>query len=166
MGYFFFSLLKNILRRAWRPLFGALAGYAAMGFVIAAAFGLAYKVIGAGGAFVEGTWEVSRYWVALSIVVGLGAAVLGGWVCRRVADGTRMAPVLLIAAVLLLGFSGASSTKGPADPVRSVHEPGMREAMKTARQPTWLLYLNPVIGVAGVAFGSGLVFGRRRSVEG
>lgn len=166
MGYFFMSLLRNIVRWIARPLFSALAGYAAMAFVIAATFGLAYLVLGADGAFAEGTWAVSGIWVAMSIVVGLGAATLGGWVCRRVAGGTLMAPALLVAAVLLLGYSQVSPTQEPADPAPRTHEPGMQEAMRTARQPTWLMYLNPILGVVGVVLGSGLVNGRPRDEEG
>lgn len=165
MGYFLMSILRKVFRRVGRPLFSALAGYAAMAFVIACSFGLAYVVLGANGAFAEGSWAVSGVWVAMSILVGLGAAVLGGWVCRLVAGGQWMGPVLLVAAVLLLGYSQVSPTGEPADPGPRTHEPGMQEAMRTARQPTWLMYLNPILGVVGVTLGSGLLAGRRQDEE-
>ena len=58
-----------------------------MALSIMVVFTAAYLVLGADGSFRSESWQVSTIWLILSIVVGLGAAWVGGNVCQRIAWG-------------------------------------------------------------------------------
>ena len=93
--------------------------------------------------------------IVASIVVSLVAAVLGGVVCAKVAtDNGGM--WILIAAVLVIGVGIAVAGPMMAD---MVSETDMADAMDTDQQPTWLTWLNPLLGAVGVYLGARLVKG-------
>lgn len=133
-----------------------LLGYVTMFALVFVTFGAAYLVLGAAGSFQPGTYQVSGVWIALSIVLGLVAAVAGGRVCVAVARDYGTVKVLagvvlvvgLTLALLQLGASVGPSVRPP--------DTGTMEAMQNARQPTWLLFVNPVIGALGVLYGGSL----------
>lgn len=135
-------------------LFGAvLLGYIVMGFAVFTAMSLSYMAIGADRAFRPGTYEVSAIWIVLSIAIGFGAAVLGGWVSRAVARRAT-GPRVLAAVVAVLGLGLALTVMG------GTPDPGVRaetvttfQAASVARSPFWLMLLNPVIGAIGVLIG-------------
>ena len=75
-------------------LFGSvLLGYIAMAFAVFAGLSLAFVALGADRAFRPGVFDVSAVWVVVSFIVGFGAALLGGWVARRVAKRGDIYPV-------------------------------------------------------------------------
>lgn len=141
-------MLRNIL--------GVIAGYAVMALCIFLVFTVAYLVLGADGAFRPESWQVSTTWLILSIVVGLGAAWVGGLVCQRIAQSTRAA-VYLIAVVVILGIVTIVFTGDPAMTDPRLVDPGWQNAMNNAQQPAWIMYLNPFIGALGIAWGGGLL---------
>ena len=97
--------------------------------------------------------------IVASIVVSLVAAVLGGVVCAKVAtDNGGM--WILIAAVLVIGVGIAVAGPMLADMAADVvSETDMADAMDTDQQPTWLTWLNPLLGAVGVYLGARLVKG-------
>lgn len=135
-------------------LFGAvLLGYIAMGFAVFAAMSLVYMAIGADGAFQPGTYEVSALWIVVSIAIGFGAALLGGWVARAVARRAT-GPRVLAAVVAVLGVALALTSMGGApDPGVRSDTVGTFQAAAVAQTPFWLMLLNPVIGAIGVLVG-------------
>jgi hypothetical protein len=139
-----------------RLLGAVLLGYLLMSALVFAGLSVGYGVLGADRAFRPGSYEVSVSWALLSVVVGLAAAMAGGWVARRVGGDLR-GPWLLAAFVGLLGavMAVTSLATGP-DPAVRTGSPEMFEAMEAARPPPWMLILNPIIGVAGVLFGGAL----------
>ena len=137
-------MLRNIL--------AAIAGYFAMAAVLFALFSLLWLTLGPSLAFEPGTWEVSGGWALGSVVLGLVAAYVGGLVCARVAH-EAMAATILIAVVIVLGVVAALMPVETAAGPRP-DDVSMMEATAGARQPAWLSWLNPVIGVVGVWFGS------------
>ena len=137
-------LLRNILV--------AIAGYFAMAVALFMLFSALWLILGPSAAFQPGSWEISAGWAVGSIVLGLVAAYIGGLVCARLAHDRR-AVTILIALLIVLGVVAALMPVEVATGARP-DDVSMMEATAGARQPAWLAWLNPVIGVVGVWFGS------------
>ncbi len=133
-----------------RSILAMLAGYTAMAGAIMITFTLVYLVLGAEGSFRPDSWEPSATWMSISIVVGVGAAVLGGWISQLI-DSTGMGSKLLIGVVVVLGLVvfGLSYSADP-ELVRTIESPTSQEAMNNAVQPTWFPFVNIILGVSGV----------------
>jgi hypothetical protein len=141
-----------------RVIGAVVLGYVVMAAVVFATFTAAYLAMGADGAFKAGTYDVTPLWLAVSLVLSLIAALLGGLVCARVARRGK-ASIALAGLVLVLGLITAFATMGkPKELLPAVRTGDVRnmEAMKNAKEPHWLLLLNPFVGVFGVLAGSRL----------
>ena len=137
-------MLRNIL--------AAIAGYVAMAAVLFVLFSLLWLTLGPSRAFQPGSWDVSGGWAFGSVVLGLVAAYIGGRVCAKVAHDAKGATIL-IGLVIVLGVVTALMPVEMAAGPRP-DDVSMMEATAGARQPGWFNWLNPVIGVVGVWFGS------------
>ena len=137
-------MLKNVL--------AAIVSYIAIVAVLFALSSLLWLVMGPSGAFQPGTWEVAPGWIFGSIALGFVGAYIGGRICARVAQDDRGA-LILIGFMLVLGVVSALMPGEGATGPRP-DDVSMLEATMAARQPTWLTWLNPVIGVLGVWLGS------------
>lgn len=148
-----------------RTIGSIVLGYLAMFAVVFVGLTIAYLAVGPDRAFRPGAFDVSLLWVALSIVVGFGAAYLGGWLARRV-SGTPRGPQLLAALVLVLGFAMALPVLlgGPADAGIRADTLGPLDAMMQAQTPLWIMLLNPVIGAIGALVG-GRALGKAGSAD-
>jgi hypothetical protein len=137
-----------------RTIGSIVVGYLAMALVVFAGLTLAYLVVGPDRAFRPGVFDVSPLWVAISIVVGFGAAFLGGWLARRI-SGTVRGPQLLAGLVVILGLALAlpALLGDPAAAGMRADALGPFDAMMQAQTPLWLMLLNPVIGAIGVLVG-------------
>ena len=147
-----------------RIIGGVVAGYVVMAFLVFVTFTLVYMAIGPDMAFRAGVYEVSMLWIIISIVVGLAAAVAGGWVSRRVAR-TETGPRALAVIVVLLGLAiavPAMNDETDGEVREAAVDPF--EAMQVARTPLWLMFLNPLIGAAGVLIGGNMAGARREDV--
>lgn len=144
-----------------RAFGGVLLGYLMMAAFVFLSFSLAYWVLGPDRAFEPGVFRVTSLWIATSFMLGLAAAILGGYVCEAIARTPGPAKVLAL-VVLLLGFAFAvpvMTTSSPAPPREGAVS--NTEAMQNARQPTWVALLNPLLGAVGVLIGAGMRGGRR-----
>ena len=137
-----------------RNVGGAVLGYVVMALVVMVLFTGLWLALGAEGSFETGTWEVSWVWSLGSIVVGLLAGVLGGFVCSKVAVDDRGFWMLVVLVVILGVYSALNPVAGSAGP--RPEDVGVAEAMTGAQQPAWLGWLNPLLGVVGAWFGSRL----------
>ncbi|MDQ7051884.1 MAG: hypothetical protein Q9P14_02910 [candidate division KSB1 bacterium] len=142
-------MVKNIL--------AIIAGYIAMALIIAISFTLAYNLMGADGAFKPGTYEVSATWIAMSIVMSILAALAGGYISMLLARNYRVS-IGLAALVFILGMFTAihHTTREDTRPVERQAEVSNTLAMMNAREPTWVSFLNPIIGALGVLAGARL----------
>ncbi len=139
-----------------RSVLAVIAGYLAMAVIVAALFSLVFVALGANGAFAPGTFDPSGVWIALSILISLGAAAIGGLVCAWISRGKR-APSALALIVLVLGLAfalGALIVPDDRGPNVRDADLGTLEAARQARQPIWISFLNPFLGVAGVMIGA------------
>ena len=137
-------MLRNIL--------AAIVGYIAIVAVLFALSSLVWLLLGPSRSFQPGTWEVASGWILGSIGIGFVGAYIGGRVCARVAHDAKGA-MILIGILVVLGVVSilipVEAATGPRP-----DDVGMLEATASARQPTWLTWLNPVIGVVGIWLGS------------
>lgn len=141
-----------------RTILAVLAGYATMFAVVFVCLAAGFAALGPEGAFEPGGYETSTLWLAIMIVVGLVAAVLGGVVCAAVAR-RRGAVLGLAVFVLLLGLAMAVPVLTAGDEAPKVRPEGvaMSEAMMEAKQPVWVALLNPLIGAGGALLGGRLL---------
>src|SRR5687767_12248712 len=86
-----------------RKILGVIVGYVVMALLIFLTFSVTYLALGAGQAFKPGTYNVSLRWTAISFVLSLIAAIVGGYTCALIAKSTRAAQVLA-GIVLVLGI--------------------------------------------------------------
>ncbi len=142
----------------WRTVGGVIVGYIVMGAFVFVSFTAAYVGMGPERAFQPGSYNVSVLWAVTSFSLGLVAALLGGFVCVRIARRS-LGPRILAGLVVLLGLlmaipvltADASSDPGPRGA-----DVGSVEAMTKAKQPVWFALANPVIGAVGVLVGGRL----------
>ncbi len=78
-----------------RSVGAVIVGYLVMGIFVMITMTLAWKLTGPSFAYQEGSTHVTGGWVALSLALGVPAAVFGGWVCRAIA--LRSKPVTVLA---------------------------------------------------------------------
>ena len=141
-----------------RTILGVIAGYLTMFVAVFLMFTVAYVALGTDGAFKPGSYDVSGVWIAISMVLGLVAAVAGGVVCAAVARNPK-APILLAVVVIVLGvllaLPALMSPNGESPGIRT-GDVGNMEAMSKAKIPAWISLVNPVIGAVGVLIGGGM----------
>ena len=139
------QVLKNSL--------AAVLGYAVMFAAAFVLFSLLWMVLGADGSFAPGVWDVSGAWIGGNIVLGIVVSMAGGFVCSKVAPSYQGVAILM-GLVLVVGILQLmpEATVGGARPDGA----SMFDAMSSAQMPMWLMWINPVVGVVGVAFGAKL----------
>lgn len=140
-----------------RKIGAFVVGYIAMAVFVFFTFSICYMILGTEGSFKPNSYQVSGIWLVLSLVLGFAAAVLGGWVCTMIAKEAKTAKVLagfVLVLGLILAFVGMSG-EDPATTMRE-GEVGNFEAMSVAKQPNWFLFVNPILGAAGILLGARL----------
>ena len=94
-----------------RNILGVVLGYVAMFAFVFISFTVLYLILGADGSFESGTYEVSIVWVIISFILGLAAAVLGGYLCVLFLKNNK-AVLVLAALVLIFGIAMAIPALG------------------------------------------------------
>lgn len=141
-----------------RNILGVVLGYVAMFAFVFITFTGFYFLLGADGAFRPDTYKVSLVWIIISFILGLAAALLGGYLCVLISKNQKAA-LVLAGLVLVLGIAMAipalSDSSNEVHEMRNDKTPNM-EAMQKAKQPPLVALLNPIIGAIGVFAGSKL----------
>jgi uncharacterized membrane protein YeaQ/YmgE (transglycosylase-associated protein family) len=137
-----------------RNILAVVAGYSSMMGAIFILLTSAYFAFGTERAFEPGSYKTSLAWCITSLVLGIPAALLGGWICARVA-ASHKAVTALVLVVALLGLLIAIPTFSatPVTEPRAANVPNL-EAMTKAQTPPWVALLNVVFGVSGVLIGA------------
>ncbi len=132
----------------------AVAGYVVMFAVAFPLFSLLWMVLGADGSFEPGSWEVTGVWLGASIVLGAMVSTAGGFACSKLAPSRQGVAILvgLVIVFAVLAFVEPAEVGASVRPDDIV----MFDAMSQAQLPSWMLWLNPVIGVIGVLLGARL----------
>jgi len=141
-----------------RNTFGVVLGYVAMFAFVFITFTILYFILGADGSFEPGTYEVSPIWIIISFILGLVAALLGGYLCVLISKNHNAALVLaglVLALGIVMAIPALNDSTNEVQEMRSADVPNL-EAMQKAKQPPIVLLLNPIIGALGVFAGSKL----------
>jgi hypothetical protein len=140
-----------------RAVISVVVGYVAMFAALFLAFSGLYLLLGQDLSFRPGSYEPSVLWTVASFALGAGAAVLGGYVCARVARAATP-PRVLAGVVLAIGLlSAVPVLTAAATPAEArTGEVGNLDAMTRAKQPAWVAVANPFVGLAGVLLGARL----------
>ena len=140
----------------FRSILSVIAGYASMAIVVMAGFSIAF--VRPDLAFRPGTVNVTPGWLIYALVLSLLAAVLGGWVCRRIARTYR--PVLALGVLAIaIGTGSAIHNLSRPVPAQSAEELAAlppSERFQLGRQPDWYAFILPVLGAAGILTGGRL----------
>lgn len=118
--------------------------------------GIAWMIVGAPFAFHEGTTNVTLGWMALSLPLTFGAAVLGGWGAVITAQAQKVKAVkwaVIVAFVfflLLPVFHLVTTRKVPPVPPSEL---GTYEAANYAIQPIWYELIVPFVVAGGTMVG-------------
>lgn len=146
----------------WRVALGVVAGFGAMGMLLAGSLTLAYNLLGEEGTFQPETYQVTHAWLITHVLAELAAGTVAGLVAWWL-GGTRA--VLLIASLLfLLGTVGAFGKINEGNPghPRIPGETDSMEAASVAISPDWKHLLSPV-SLGGMALVAGFALGRKQT---
>jgi hypothetical protein len=141
-----------------RSVLGVIAGYILMLVLQVAAFMIIYTIVGANWSFKPRAYQASTRWTVMQFAVVLITAAIAGFICALISRSGK-APLALAGVVLLLGLVLATTKvmTQPADPHEVRFGPvSNMEAMQKARHPSWVIFLGPFIGAAGVVIGGKL----------
>jgi hypothetical protein len=136
-----------------RTILAVVGGYVAMVVVVFGTFTGLFLALGTERVFQPGTFDPSGIWLFSTLGVAIAAAIIGGFVARRL--GSSGGVKGLAALVLVLGFVSAWPALTGTDDRPNVRtgEVSNMEAAANARQPVWVALALPFIGVAGVLIG-------------
>ncbi len=147
-----------------RTIFAVIVGYLVMIVFALLGIGIAWLLLGATGAFREGTTTASTTWSLFNCVFGFIGAMLGGLAAARIGKHDTNLPVKILAGfALVFGLFLAVMTEtmsGEPTPLpegKTVAELSFTEAGSVAKSPAWYNFTIPFIGAIGV-----LVGGRQR----
>lgn len=139
-----------------KKLLAVVVGYVVMAGIVLLAFSLGALFLGLDRIYKPGLYEPSSLWILFSLVVGILAAIAGGYVCRLIGR-SRMLLHAFAGMVLVLGLIlAAMQIAAPDDLAPREAGESIAEAASKSRQPTWLALLNPLIGSGGLLIGGSL----------
>ena len=140
-----------------RAILSVVVGYVAMFAAIFLTLSGLYLLLGQDLSFRPGSYEPSLLWTAVSFALGVGAAVLGGYVCAWIARAATP-PKVLAGVVLVIGLvSAVPVVMAAATPAETrTGDVGNLDAMLKAKQPAWVAVANPFVGLAGILLGARL----------
>ncbi len=139
-----------------RTIGAAVAGYLSMMLAMFIIFMLSYHLLGEERAFRPGLYDVSMTWAILSMVVTVAASMAAGYIASLISRNMS-GPRVLAGLVLLIGIGAAAymATVELPDMARTGSVDGFG-AMQNARNPLWLMFVNPILSVVGVLLGARL----------
>lgn len=139
-------MLKSIL--------AVIVGYIMMAIFAFAVCTCAYLGLGVERVFQPESYDISTIWIALLIAIAVIGGIIGGLVCAAISKSKGACTALLV-VVLVVGLIGGIVTamkEHPSAP-RSGDVSNL-EAMMKAQTPSWLCFVNPVLGAVAVMLGA------------
>jgi hypothetical protein len=140
-----------------RIILGAIVGYVAYSILLFVLFSGLYLLLGAGGSFQAGNYDLTMSWVLPGIVVffvgGAVASLVCGLIAKNAKSGLYMGGVIL-ALGLLVAFMQIA--QDPGITARGTEEIGLIDAMNKAHGPIWTHFANAVAGFVGAVTGGNL----------
>lgn len=138
-----------------RTILGVIVGYVAYSIALFGLFSVLYLVLGAGGSFQAGNYDLTMAWLIPSLVVFFVAGVIAVMVCLLIAENANAA-FYMACIILILGLIMAFSqiAQDPGVVARNVAEDvSLFDAMGKAHGPTWSFFANAFAGALGAFVG-------------
>jgi hypothetical protein len=140
-----------------RAIVSVVLGYVVMFATMFVLFSGLYLLLGQERSFEPGSYDPSVLWNVASFALGAVAAVVGGYVCARIARAATP-PKVLAGVVLVIGLiSAVPVVLAAGTPAKErTGDVGNLAAMMQAKQPAWVAVANPFLGFVGVLVGARL----------
>lgn len=122
--------------------------------IVFAGLSVAYMIMGGNQAFLPGSFEASKRWLAVMFTVDAAAAIIGGWACAKVARSLTPLYVLIGIVVVYGGIEAALAFQAAPPAEVRTSAPPLADAMTKAYQPGWAAAMHPVIGAIGAWVGA------------
>jgi hypothetical protein len=137
-----------------KAILAVVAGYFTMAIAVAVlSLGL-FVLLGPDRAYEPGSYDVSTAWVIACFAASLVAAIIGGFVCSRIAGlgAVKVLAALVVVLGLLLALPALNPANDPRPLVRQPDAP-LLVTLSNSRQPPWAAMAFPVVGAIGVLIG-------------
>ena len=133
------------------------AGYVVMSIFVMVVLIAAFIGIGVDSVFETGTYQTTPLWLTTMSIVGLVAALIGGFVTVMIAKD-RSVSLWLAGFVFVLGIGMAIPVLTAEETTPEVRPDGIEwfDAMQKGKQPNWIAILNPFLGALGALAGGRL----------
>lgn len=135
-----------------RGIVGVIVSYVVMAIFITVLFLGGFLALGVERFFQSDSYEISTLWLAISTLISICSAILGGYVCAAISRSMRACQVLAL-IVLFLGIV-LCLPKMHEDPHVRAGEVPTLQVMQLAQMPVWMHVLTPVLGAVGVLLGA------------
>lgn len=138
-------MLKSIL--------GVILGYVALMVFLFMLLTVLYLALGAERVFQPGTLQITMPWIALLLLGGLCAGLLGGVVCQAVSGSARACTVFAAIVFILSILMCLPSIMRDETPQPRAGDLPTMAAMQNAQAPDWMHFLAAVCNSGGILLG-------------
>jgi uncharacterized membrane protein len=135
-----------------RAIAGVIVSYLVMGIIITILFFGGFLLLGVDRFFQPDLYEVSTLWLAISFLISLCSAIVGGYICAAISRSMNACKVLAL-IVLVLGIL-LCLPKMREDPVNRAGDVPTLQVAQLAQMSVWAHVLTPVLGAIGVLLGA------------
>jgi hypothetical protein len=121
-----------------------------------------FFLLGVERVFEPDSYEVSRAWLALTLVASLLGAAVGGYVCFSISQSWQTCQAFALIVLMLTSISCIIEFRriNPDAPNIRAGEVEYFDAMKLGVPPRWFPFVNPIVTCMGVLAGARI---RKRS---
>ena len=135
-----------------RAILGVVVALAVMSVLVFAVSIAPWLLFGVDKVLEPGRFDTVFTYDVYAVVVAVGGAVLGGWLCMKIGR-SRVAVVVL--AVLSFAGGMTNAYAHHVKPAPGPRTPGVTvmDAVAARKEPAWFTLLIPCLGVVGVLIG-------------
>ena len=138
-----------------KSIVAIIVSYVVMFVLFMAIFVCLYFALGIERVFQPDSYEVSMWWIIITLVVAFLVAMFAGYLCAAISKSWRACQVFALIVFLLALWQCFSAVR------RDSEGPNVRggdvtylEAISHAVSPMWLHFVNPVINGLGILIGA------------
>ena len=146
-----------------KGIVGVIVGYILMEILVTLLFLGGFLVLGVERFFQTDSYEISRLWLAISILISVCSAIVGGYVCAALSGSVRACQILAL-IVLVLGVLLCLPKMHEDFHVRA-GDVAVSDVMRLAQVPVWMYALTPTVGAVGILVGARMRQRRQSSNE-
>lgn len=135
-----------------KAILGVIVSYIVMAIFITVLFFGGFFALGVDRFFQPDSYQVSTLWLAISFLISISSAILGGYICAAISRSMKTCKVLAL-IVLVLGIL-LCLPKMREDPVNRAGDVPTLQVTQLAQMPVWAHVLTPILGAIGILVGA------------